>query len=104
MEAGMPTNTRKAVIDAFASTLLDMGLGSYKYDQTKQRLLTHCWALACETLDYDSESRIIIRRAIHPLQSDGTKLGELADDVRIYTAEEAEPLEAANSNYNYGHE
>ena len=96
--------TEKALLDAFASTVIDMGLGSYKYDATKQRLLVTCWALACERLDYDAESRIIIRRAIHQLQRDGIKLGELADDVRIYPAEEAEPLEAANSNYNYGHE
>jgi hypothetical protein len=79
----------KRVIDAFASSLMDTGCTGYRYDSIRKRLLMGVWALACETLDYDAESRIVIRRAIHQLQSEGIELDELADDARIQTAEEA---------------
>ena len=81
----------KRVIDAFATGLLDTGCTGYRYDSVRKRLLMSVWALACDTLDYDAESRIIIRRTIHQLQSEGIDLGdEFTEDVRIFTAEEAD--------------
>ena len=80
----------KRVIDAFATSLLDTGCTGYRYDSVRKRLLMGVWALACETLDYDAESRIIIRRTINQLQSEGIELDELAEDVRIFTAETAD--------------
>jgi hypothetical protein len=89
-EAAMQNSNSKRVIDAFASSLMDTGCTGYRYDSIRKRLLMGVWALACETLDYDAESRIVIRRAIHQLQSEGIELDELADDARIQTADDAD--------------